>query len=365
MFYRCLILIAGLAIFCGTAVIQAKPINNSQEVWVISNSYTNYEELITILVHSNLVDDSANWTADNAILVSMGDVANRIDANQILDLFAKLQTQANEAGGRFLFILGEEEINALTGNVSHLNPNSLAYFAKLESESIRNEYFNRYFPLLENSGEIQNLKSDLENQISSGLFVRLEMFSPNGKYGSWLKKQSVIEKIGEYIFTHGSIPKLNHSMVFDDFKHKMEEKLAEVVSSSSLEKSIQRLYLRSSENNSEQVYFENNTTDFLNDDNPISYHGGSLCHSYYYQETLQRRLAQFEASRIFVGHEVTYDASFRHSGLLVSLGRKPKALELNSSRSSLDKDSPSIVKIEGEKIEALNAKAKTNLSVAV
>ena len=356
MFYRCLILIAGLAYFCDTSVIQAKPLNNSQEVWVISSAYSSYEALKTILVNSNLIDDSFNWTGASATLVSMGDVANRVDANQILDLFIRLQTQAAKAGGRFLFMLGEEEINALTGNISDLHPDSLAYFASLESKAIREEYFSRYFPLLKNSKESQSLEDKLEKQIPKGLFVRLEMFSPNGKYGRWLRKQSVIERIGENVFTHGSIPKLEHSVDFDDFKNHMEKNLAKVISNSSLEKSVQRLYLLSKENNSEHVNYQNDVIDFLNDENPISYLGGTLCHSFYYQEILQKRLQKLNASRVIVGHEEKYDVSLRHNGLLVSLGRKPEASMLDSSFNSLSRDSANLIKIEGKKFEPFNAK---------
>ena len=321
----------------------------------MSNSYAGYSELVDSLRKFELIDQQNEWNAKKSVVISMGDVADRQEPAQILDLFIKLQTQAEASGGRFIFILGEEEINALTGNIDSSNPSSLEYFAKLESKAVRENYLTQYFPLLESSRELQDDKINIERNIPSGLLVKMEMFSPNGKYGRWLKKQSVIEKVGKHVFTHGSIPKLESSINFDKLRSDLEQEFASLIASSSFEKSIQRLYLRSTNSNLEERYYQADISQFLNDNNPISYRGGTLCHSYYYQETLRKRLKQLQVNRVFVGHETFFEASSRHSGLLVSLGKKSKAL---GTAARGDASTPAILKIDGELIDAYDKNAQ-------
>ena len=66
---------------------------------------------------ADIVDDEANWAAGSDILVQTGDIVDRgTYAFEIYKLMQKLRSQATDAGGRLVSVLGNHEIMNAIGD---------------------------------------------------------------------------------------------------------------------------------------------------------------------------------------------------------------------------------------------------------
>jgi len=98
------------------------------------------DELRVFLEAVELTDADQQWTGGNNTLVQTGDLTDRgASVRAILDLMIRLETDAAEAGGQVLVVLGNHETMSLMANLRDTTPALLAAFADAESEPSREE----------------------------------------------------------------------------------------------------------------------------------------------------------------------------------------------------------------------------------
>lgn len=145
----------------------------TDQMLVLSDIEGNFEAFKIILQNAGVINAAFNWTYGKGRLVLVGDFFDRgLNVTEVLWLIYKLEAEAEEAGGKVHYILGNHEAMNLCGEYGY----------------VRNKY-------LENAqliGEEYNL-----------------WFDNNSELGRWLRTKNAVEKIGDYAFCHAGVsPKL-------------------------------------------------------------------------------------------------------------------------------------------------------------
>lgn len=136
---------------------------------VVSDIEGNFAGFKMILQGSKVIDEQFNWTFGDGHLMLVGDFFDRgLHVTEVLWLIYKLESEAEAAGGKVHFVLGNHEILNLEGNTQY----------------VRKKY-------LENA---KILKEDYSM-----------WFDNNAELGRWLRTKNAIEKVGDYVFCHGGV----------------------------------------------------------------------------------------------------------------------------------------------------------------
>ena len=136
---------------------------------VLSDIEGNFLAFKLMLLGAKVVDEKFNWTFGNGHLVLVGDYFDRgLNVTECLWLIYKLETEAEAAGGKVHFILGNHEILNLEGNTQYVRRKYL------ENAELLAEDYKRWF-------------------------------DNNSELGRWLRTKNAIEKIGDFVFCHGGI----------------------------------------------------------------------------------------------------------------------------------------------------------------
>lgn len=140
-----------------------------EKILAISDIEGNFGGFSSILKSSGVIDSSFNWSFGNGHLVLVGDFFDRGSfVTECLWLIYKLEQEAETAGGKVHFILGNHEVMVMRNDLRYVH-----------------EKYKRIAGL-------------------SG-FEYNRWFSPDTELGSWLRKKNCITKIGSTVFVHGGI----------------------------------------------------------------------------------------------------------------------------------------------------------------
>jgi hypothetical protein len=141
----------------------------TNKILALSDIEGNFQALKTMLLSAGVMDKNFNWTFGDGHIVLLGDFFDRgLNVTECLWLLYKLDGEADLAGGKVHFILGNHEIMNLQGNTQYVRRKYLEN-AKL----IKEEY--KYW------------------------------YDSNSELGRWLRSKNAIEKIGDYAFCHGGV----------------------------------------------------------------------------------------------------------------------------------------------------------------
>ena len=91
-------------------------------IFVISDVHGELERMTTVLKNGDLIDDNLRWTGGRKQLVVLGDVFDRgPDALAAVWYLYDLERQAEAAGGRVHYVLGNHEIMVMAGDLRYLS----------------------------------------------------------------------------------------------------------------------------------------------------------------------------------------------------------------------------------------------------
>lgn len=146
------------------------------KMMVLSDIEGNFKAFKTMLLGARVIDGQFNWTFEKGHLVLLGDFFDRgLNVTECLWLIYKLEAEAEAAGGKVHFILGNHEILNLQGNAQY------ARKKYLENARLMAEPYSR-------------------------------LYDNNSEMGRWLRTKNAVEIIGDYVFCHGGIsPELAQS----------------------------------------------------------------------------------------------------------------------------------------------------------
>ncbi len=140
------------------------------EMLVVSDHHGYFGPFVELLVERNVMDEDYNWIFGDNYLVYAGDVFSRgDDQTPILWLLYKLQYEAEQAGGRVIYTLGNHEAMHLSGDLRLLH--------------------DRYHTFVDH----------MEMNYNE------ELYGENSELGRWVRTKNTIVRIGEYLVLHGGI----------------------------------------------------------------------------------------------------------------------------------------------------------------
>ena len=136
---------------------------------VLSDIEGNFQAMKMMLQSAGVIDNQLNWIYGQGHLVLLGDFFDRgLQVTECLWLLYKLEGEAENAGGKVHFILGNHEVINLQGNTEYVRRKYL------QNTRILQEDYHRWF-------------------------------DQNSELGRWLRTKNAVEKIGDYVFCHGGI----------------------------------------------------------------------------------------------------------------------------------------------------------------
>ncbi len=140
-----------------------------ERLLVISDIEGNFEAFKGLLKAAGAVDGTFRWTFGKGHVVLLGDFFDRgLNVTEILWLIYKLEDEAERAGGRVHYLLGNHEVMNLCGDYRYVR-NKYTENARLLGEQ---------YP---------------------------QWYGENSELGRWLRTKNVIVRIGPYVFCHGGI----------------------------------------------------------------------------------------------------------------------------------------------------------------
>lgn len=177
-----------------------------------------YDNFVKILKGFGVIDENLHWIAGKTHLVQMGDIMDRgPNAKNSLDLMRRLEEEAEQAGGKVHFLLGNHEEMNITGiSLDYEGYVTVEQFVSFLPEKYR---VKKEKDFLKKAGGDHNPKSlDLSSNEDFRKFwedlmrkdidaKRRYVNNFNDNYGKWLLEHNAVIKINDIIFVHGGISK--------------------------------------------------------------------------------------------------------------------------------------------------------------
>jgi len=214
-------------------------------VVAIADVHGAYDEFVSILQRTRLIDGNAQWIGGSGVLVQTGDVPDRgPKARASLDLLMELEPQAEKQNGRVLALLGNHEAMNMMGDLRYVNVEEYQEFATDQSEKVREQAYQDYRNYLTARGRRRGQVPAPDEAASRrqwiaehplGFFEHRDAYSPRGAYGRWLRKHDAVAQVGGVLFMHGGLdPKLHFRNL-----HELNDRIrAELVAYDSLWQSL-------------------------------------------------------------------------------------------------------------------------------
>lgn len=141
----------------------------SDKMLVLSDIEGDFEAFKMMLIGGKVIDKNFQWIYGDGHLVLLGDYFDRgLQVTECLWLVYKLEAEAEAAGGKVHFILGNHEVLNLQGDLQY----------------VRRKYFE----------DAALMQEDY-----------LRWYDNNSELGRWLRTKNAVEKIGDYVFCHAGI----------------------------------------------------------------------------------------------------------------------------------------------------------------
>lgn len=150
--------------------IQSAKDTDVKQFLAISDIHGAYDEFVAMLKATKVIDTNGDWSWDSGQLIINGDVFDRgAKVTEALWLIFRLEQQAQAAGGKVHFILGNHEVMVMQGDERYVNQ-------KYQDGIVA--------------------KTGLSHQ---------NLFGPNSLLGKWLRSKSVMVQINDVLFVHAGV----------------------------------------------------------------------------------------------------------------------------------------------------------------
>jgi hypothetical protein len=161
-----------------TLNIQKSSYSKPKKMLVVSDIEGEFSAFRKLLQGNAVIDANYQWIYGDGHLVLVGDFVDRgTMVTEVLWLIYSLESQAEAAGGKVHYILGNHEIMNMNGDHHYVHPRYIAHA---------------------NSMHISYLK----------------LFSQQAELGRWLATKNITERIGNVLFAHGGFsPYMNDAQI--------------------------------------------------------------------------------------------------------------------------------------------------------
>lgn len=241
--------------------------SKARRTFVLSDPHGRMDLMVELLKANGVIDDDLGWSFGRNHLVVLGDVFDRgEDVTQILWLLYRLETEAEKAGGRMTFILGNHETMVLAGDVRYVEEKYSA--------------------------------------ISDSLHISIpDLYGSDTELGRWLGTRNTMEKIGDILLVHAGIgaDMLEQAMPVQQVNDAVSRGLF-------IDRKIRRNdpLLKLLFGNSGPVWYRGLVSD-KEKYNPVT------------DAQLDEILDLYDAERMIVGHTIVDDITVCHSGKVIAV----------------------------------------------
>jgi len=129
------------------------------------------------------IDDRDRWIGGQLVVVQTGDVLDRGDDEQaILDLIARLEREAQAAGGAVIMLLGNHELMNAAADFGYVTPGGMRDF-----------------------DDAPGVDPGKYPQVPAAVRGRVAAFAPGGAYARRLAQHDVVAIVGDTVFSHAGV----------------------------------------------------------------------------------------------------------------------------------------------------------------
>ena len=186
----------------------------AERVVAVGDIHGAYEQFVSVLQEAGVLDKDLGWKAGKTILVQTGDVLDRGPRSRdALDLLMALVEKAKAQGGQVRPLLGNHETMVMIGDLRYVSPEEYRAFAMPESEKVRDKEYESYVKYRRQRSAKTKQPMAAGDEAKKvwmdahplGFFEMRQAFSPQGKYGAWLRGQDAVTQVDDTVFLHGGL----------------------------------------------------------------------------------------------------------------------------------------------------------------
>lgn len=311
---RCLIVVFAL-LLAGPAVAADSDFrfDEVRRVVVFADVHGAYQELLSVLRETAVIDESLHWRGGATHLVSLGDLLDRgPDSREVLDLLMRLELEAREAGGAVHVLLGNHEVMNIVGDLRYVSGPEYAAFAGSDDATLREEAWQRVL-----QQDPVALRADFDSLFPAGYFAHRRAFSATGRYGAWLLTRPFLLTINDTAFVHAGLPEMVARLGLDDTNKMLHAELAGYLQTwAAIETELNFArpigFLERPESVASKGAEQHSKTLLVMQDaevftprGPTWFRGQALCYPYAEAGNLDAALAKLGVSRVVAGHTVS------------------------------------------------------------
>ena len=181
-----------------------------QRIVAIGDIHGDYDPFVVLLRTAGLVDANNAWRGGATHLVVVGDFIDRgPDSRKVMDLLIGLGPQAQSAGGCVHALLGNHEAMNVYGDLRYVSSADYNSFRTADSKRLIDDFLNQTLREMKANGTPPQNEAGFRDKFNAshplGWVERQSAFSPNGKYGKWLRQLDAMIRINDFLFVHGGI----------------------------------------------------------------------------------------------------------------------------------------------------------------
>ncbi len=209
-------MLAALAVFAALGVTPA----SAQSQWdgvarvvTIGDLHGDYGKFVDMLNTAGLIDAHGDWSGGQTHLVQLGDVPDRgADTRKIMDHLARLEPQAQRAGGYVHALIGNHEGMNVEGDLRYVVAGEYAAFADRNSERRRNTFYKQTLKALRQQPPATGLpafdsayRAQWDSEHPLGYVEHRIAWSPRGQYGRWVAGHDAVIRINDTLYMHAGL----------------------------------------------------------------------------------------------------------------------------------------------------------------
>lgn len=181
-----------------------------QRIVAVGDVHGDYDSFVAVLREAELINRRRNWIGGSAHLVQVGDLPDRgPDTDQIIELMQKLESQAEEDGGKVHALIGNHEAMNILGDLRYVHPGEYAAFRDRNSRALRDRYYEQTVQQMQiNDPEFvadSAYRAAFNERFPLGYVEHRIAWAPNGEIGAWVAQHNTVVKINRSLFLHGGI----------------------------------------------------------------------------------------------------------------------------------------------------------------
>ncbi len=246
-----------------------------------------YDELVTLLRETQVIDEALRWRGGSTHLVSLGDLLDRgPHSRKVLDLLMRLEGEARAAGGALHLVLGNHEVMNMTGDLRYVTAAEFASFAGAEDDALREAAWQKASAM-----DPLAARGAFDAAHPPGWFAHRQAFSPRGRYGTWLLSRPFLVVINDTAFAHGGLSPFVARLGLEESNRTLHAQLAQ--------------FFAAEQAGDSAAMEARSATEVFRPTGPGWFRGQALCNAFTQAENLEAALSSLGASRLVAGHTVS------------------------------------------------------------